>query len=261
VDRLKRKNLAILCASTRLLGLVLAALIVLVAAPRAHAEAAGSGASPDPLRLKVPGHADAFYYRAHGKGTKPVLMYLHGRGGNPFEDCRKWARVATEFGWVVCPQGPEDRGGGARAWDNNPAAGKEITDLVLSELRRKYKGRVSRTNNILIGFSEGAFVAMQLGLHDPGTWGRWLILAANDQYWFGDTESELTKNHRLYRRVFLLTGESDGVAANTKRVADILKKAKVPVKLRIAKGMGHEIPGERMVSTYRRPLLWLAAAK
>ena len=163
---------------------------------------------PDPLRLPIPGHADAFYYRAHGKGPKPVLMYLHGRGNNPQEDCRKWARVATEFGWVVCPGGDEDRGNGARSWGNNPVAGKEITDRALEALGKKYKGRVQKKNNILIGFSEGAFVAMQIGLHDPATWGRWLILAANDQYWFGDTMSEIKQHKQLYRRVFLLTGES-----------------------------------------------------
>ena len=133
--RTKQKSLVL----TLLCGVI--GLLALLVSSRAEAASAGTGPSPDPLHLKIPGHADAFYYRAHGKGQKPVLMYLHGRGGNPFEDCRKWARVATEFGWVVCPQGPEDRGGGARAWDNNPVAGKEITDAVLTELRRKYKGQ------------------------------------------------------------------------------------------------------------------------
>jgi len=26
-------------------------------------------------------------------------------------------------------------------------------------------------------------------------------------------------------------------------------------------GMGHEVPADRMISTYRRPLAWLVAAK
>ncbi len=215
----------------------------------------------EPSRLEVPGHPDAYYYRPRGRGLRPVLMYLHGRGGNPGEDCRKWARVGTQFGWVVCPQGPEDRGGGARSWLNSAESGKEIMDATLHALREEFGHRVQTRSNILIGFSEGAFVAMQVGLHDPKTWSRWLILAANDQYWFGDTEAILKEDRRKYRRVYLLTGENDEVAENTEKVGEMLKKAKIPTRVKIVPGLGHEIPADRMVTTYRRPLLWLSAAR
>jgi predicted esterase len=218
---------------------------------------AGSAGLGEPMRLEVPGHDDAFYYRPRAKGMKPVLMYLHGRGGNPMEDCRKWAKVGTQFGWVVCPQGPEDRGGGARSWLNAVEPGKEIIDATLQALRDKYNRRVQLRGNILVGFSEGAFIGMQVGLRDPRTWSRWLILAANDQYWFGDTATLLKENRRKYKRIYLLTGESDEVAESTLRVGDMVKEAKIPVKVKIAPGMGHEVPGDRMISTYRRPLLWL----
>jgi hypothetical protein len=33
------------------------------------------------------------------------------------------------------------------------------------------------------------------------------------------------------------------------------------VKVRLVSGMGHEVPGDRMVSTYRRALAWLVAVK
>ncbi len=211
----------------------------------------------DPQRLEVPGYPDAFYYRPRGKGLKPVLVYLHGRGGNPAEDCRKWARVGTQFGWVVCPSGPEDRGDGSRAWANNASMGGQIVKAALDSLREKFHHRVKSRGNVLIGFSEGAFVAMQVGLRDPFTWSHWLILAANDQYWYGDAKAVLHENRKRIRRVYLLTGESDEVAPNTQRVADMLKDEKVPVKVKIAPGMGHEVPGERMRSTYRRPLVWL----
>jgi predicted esterase len=231
---------------------------VLGVARPANAKSSGT-ATMDPLRLEVPGQPDAYYYRPRGKGLKPVIIYLHGRGGNPEEDCRKWARVATQFGWVLCPQGPEDRGGGARSWANNPTAGKEIIDSSLAALRERYKHRVQTRGNILVGFSEGAFIAMQVGLRDPKTWSRWLILAANDQYWWGDAPSLLHDNHKAIRRVYLLTGENDEVAQNTERVAEMVKAEKIPLRVKIAPGMGHEVPGDRMISTYRRPLAWLTA--
>ena len=63
------------------------------------------------------------------------------------------------------------------------------------------------------------------------------------------------------QRVYRLTGETDAVAPNTTRVGALLKKHKVPVKVRIAPGMGHELAREQMITTYRRPLSWLALGK
>jgi predicted esterase len=211
--------------------------------------------------LEVPGQPSAFYYRPRSRDQKHIIMFLHGRGGNAAEDCRKWARAASLFGWVVCPQGPDDRGGGSRTWANNPVAAKTIIDATVLALKEKFKSKVRTRGNILIGFSEGAFIAMQVGLKDPKVWDRWLILGASDQYWMnGDTKAALEESSKKIRRVYLLTGENDGVAENTKRVGDMLKDAKIPVKVRIMTGMGHEVPSDRMITTYRRPLRWLVAS-
>jgi len=228
--------------------------------PRSAFAKSGSSIG-DPLRLEVPNAPDAFYFKPRAKGPRPILMYLHGRGGNPAEDCRKWARVATQFGWVVCPSGPGDNGGGSRSWANGAGDAQRIIDATVHAMREKYKGRVQRRGNILIGFSEGAFVAMQVGLKDQSTWNKWLILGASDQYWGGEVGEALDDSKRKVRRVYLLTGENDGVAQNTVRVGDTLKKSKVPVKVKLVPGMGHEVPSDRMISTYRRPLAWLVAAK
>lgn len=235
-----------------LLALIATAIFALF--PR---EAFAKGASiGDPLRIEVKGAPDAFYYKPQGRGQKPVIMYLHGRGGNPAEDCRKWARVATQFGWVVCPSGSGTNDNGGRTWTNGTVDAQRIIDATLNALREKYKSKVQRRGNVLVGFSEGAWVAMNVGLKDQRTWSRWLILGASDAYW-GDVSEALDKEKRKVQRVYLLTGENDGVAQNTVRVGDTLKKVKVPVKVKLVPGMGHEVPSDRMVSTYRRPLAWL----
>jgi predicted esterase len=237
---------------------LLAAFFALAMMPRA-AHAKTGAAIGDPLRIEVEGAPDAYYYKPRGKGPRPILMYLHGRGGNPAEDCRKWAKVGRQFGWVVCPSGPGDSGNGGRTWGSFDA--EKVIDGTVAALRAKYKGRVQRHGNVLIGFSEGAFVAMQVGLKDQSTWTKWLILGASDQYWQQDVTEALDVEKRKVRRVYLLTGENDGVAQNTVKVGDTLKKNKVPVKVKLVPGMGHEVPSDRMVSTYRRPLAWLVAAK
>lgn len=246
-------------AFSALISLLVAAFCLTVSLVASARPARAPAPPKDPERIELAdGMPDAFFYRPKVRGPRPVIMYLHGRGGNPFEDCRKWAAVATQFGWLVCPQGPEDRGGGSRAWQNDVTHGQAIIDGSIAALRAKYKGRVRSKDSVLIGFSEGAFLAMQIGLHKPERWNRWLILAANDQYWFGDTEALLKEKRKKIRRVYLLTGENDEVAENTKRVGEQLKAAKVRVRVQIAEGLGHEIPGAKM-KTYKRPLRWLTA--
>ena len=245
--------------AVRALG-ALAAVLVVLLFPRLASAKTGSAVG-EPLRLEIEGAPDAFYFKPRAKGPRPILMYLHGRGGNPAEDCRKWAKVGTQFGWVVCPAGPIANENGGRSWSSGAGEAQKTIDGAIGALRAKYKGRVTRRGNVLIGFSEGAFIAMQVGLKDQKTWTKWLILGASDQYWGGDVTEALDKDKRKVRRVYLLTGENDGVAQNTVRVGDTLKKNDVPVKVRLVSGMGHEIPSDRMVSTYRRPLAWLVAAK
>lgn len=238
--------------------LALLVSVALVVLPRLAA-AKGKDAKEDKglQRLEVPGAPPAYFYRPAVKGTKPVLMYLHGKGGHPAEDCKKWARVGTQFGWVVCPSGPEEAANGGRTWAGGDA--RRIIDATMLALRAKFQGKVRKRGNILIGFSEGAFVAMQVGLKDQSTWSKWLFLGASDQYWQYDISEALDPQKRKVRRVYLLTGQNDQVAQNTVKVGALLKKSKVRHIVKIVPGLGHEVPSDKMITTYRRPLLWLSA--
>jgi predicted esterase/LysM repeat protein len=214
----------------------------------------------DGLRvLEVPGHGDAYYYEPVGagrKGMKPVVMYLHGRGGNPMRDCRRWAPVARRFGWLVCPSGPNPHGDG-RDWNNNWASGQQIALATLKALRKHYKRRVQLAGNTLIGFSEGAYVALNVGVREARTFNRWLILAGNTSYWGGAGLEELKKSARELKRVYLITGEQDSVIEGTHQLEDWLQKAKVSVRVSTPKDMGHEVALDRKPGMYRAALHWL----
>ena len=58
-----------------------------------------------------------------------------------------------------------------------------------------------------------------------------------------------------------MTGENDQVAENTKRAGEMLKDAHIRVRVKIEPGLGHEVPADRMITNYRRPLRWLIAAR
>jgi predicted esterase len=187
---------------------------------------------------------------------KPVIMYLHGRGGHPAQDCRKWATVARHFGWLVCPSGPSPHGDG-RDWDNNWYTGQQVAVATVNALRKKFGRRVQLMGNTLIGFSEGAYVALNVGVREPRTFNRWLILAGNTSYWGGAGLEELQKNAHSLRRVYLITGEQDSVIEGTNQLRDWLEKAKVPTRISEPKGMGHEVALDRKPNMYRAALAWL----
>lgn len=243
------------------LSLALLALLVMAMPAEVAARGVGSAVGP-PERLEFEGAAPAFYYPPRrGKGLKPVMVYLHGRGGNPEIDCTKWGHVAREFGWILCPSGPEDRGSGARGWANNWMSSKAVVDRAVGALREKFGRRVQLRGNTLIGFSEGAFIAMNVGVREPEVFNRWLILAANDSYWGGEGQGELERRYARIKRVYLLTGERDEVVGSTRRVFDLLDQAGVHVIMRTPEDLAHEIPEDRMRTLYRRPLRWLNSVK
>jgi len=243
--------------------LSLLAVLFVGAIQPGEAQARGSAtAIGPPEQLEIEGGAPAFYYPPRSRtGLRPVMVYLHGRGGNPEADCAKWGRVAREFGWILCPSGPEDRGGGSRGWANNWMASKAVVDKAVAALREKFGRRVQLRGNTLIGFSEGAFIAMNVGVREPETFNRWLILAANDGYWGGEGQTELVKRYARIKRVYLLTGEKDQVVDSTRRVFDLLDQAGVHVIMRTPEDLSHEIPEDRMRTLYRRPLRWLNSIK
>jgi predicted esterase len=219
-------------------------------------------AAVTPGVLAGPGQAPSYYIPPRAKGgKKPVLVWLHGRSGNPESDCRKWARVTEEIGWLLCPSGPENRGGGGRGWNNSWPGAKDAVDAAVGAFHEKFGAKIQKKDHILIGFSEGALAAMNIGVREPERFSRWLILAANDVYWGVAGQEELKKNRKRLKRVYLLTGEKDMVVENTRRVHEHLLREQVKVRIWTPEDIGHEVPPDRMRTFYRKPLRWLLGMK
>ncbi len=200
------------------------------------------------------------YFEPIGRGRlglRPVLMYLHGRGGDPKSACERWGRIARRLGWVVCPTGPFARGGG-HEWKNNWPAGRTIVMGALGALRKKYGRRVQLYGNTLIGFSEGAFVAMNVGVREQRAFNRWLILAADARYWGAKGKEAFFRRARRVRRVYLITGKEDRVYDGTLELRAVLRKGGVPVRISTPGGLGHELALESKPAMYRAALDWLA---
>lgn len=196
----------------------------------------------DPEVLELEGMPDAWFYRARTRGRARVFVYLHSRGANPREACRRFSNVVTRFGWLVCPQGPGDRGQGRRVWNNNATLARRYTVAALDALGRRFNRRVRWTDNVIMGFSEGAFVAMQTGLAEPSRFSRWVIFAAHDGYI--DMNRELyPAARRALRKVYLLTGAHDEIVERTRRANALMRRERLGrVEMRILPGAAHELP-------------------
>lgn len=218
-------------------------------------------ASNEMQRLPIAGSGPAFYYEPTGPGRlhmRPVIVYLHGRGADPASYCRRWARVARNLGWLVCPSGPEDRGEGKRGWNNNWPEGHGVVMRAIQALRTKYGRRVQLYGNTLIGFSEGAYVAMNVGLREPKTFNRWLILGADTDYWGASGLATLPEARGRVRRVYLITGQHDDVVDDASAVRKWLVQAGVPVRVSTPRDMGHEVALEAKPAMYQAALRWLS---
>lgn len=227
------------------------------AKPNASDEGPISG---DGMRaLEVPGHGTAYYYEPVGQGRKslkPVLMYLHGRGGRPREDCKRWAAVARRLGWLICPSGPGARGDGL-GWNNSWPTAQTTALATLKALRERYGRRVQLYGNTLIGFSEGAYAALNVGVREPGVFNRWLILAGDAKYLGGPGIEALGQARGRLRRVYLITGEQDSVIDGTHQVERWLKNAGIATRVSTPAGMGHEVQLETKTGMYSAALVWL----
>jgi len=238
------------------------------ASPKAHSDSDSKAEAIDKSDTLLPGGmhvvnlagaAPAYYFEPTGPGRhsmRPILVYLHARGGHPERDCQRWAPVARRLGWLVCPTGPAPYGDG-RAWDNNWPSAHTATMSAIQVLRKKYGRRVQLYGNTLIGFSEGAYAAMNVGVREPHVFNRWLILAATDHYWGGPGLEALQTAKERVRRVFLITGEHDGVIDGTHQVEDWLARAGVDTRVVTPGDMGHELALDRKPELYHQALAWL----
>ncbi|MGC4063066.1 MAG: hypothetical protein QM784_00120 [Polyangiaceae bacterium] len=210
-------------------------------------------------QLSVSGAGPVYYYEPTGSGRnsmRPIVVYLHGRGGDAEADCRRWARVARRFGWLLCPSGPSPHNSG-RTWNNNWVSGQHAVMGAVQALRNLYGRRVQLYGNTLVGFSEGAYVAMNVGVRQPRTFNRWFILGADVSYWGGAGLEALKDAKSKVRRVVLLTGGRDQVVDDTRTVAGWLDDEGVPLRIQTPGDLAHEVAIERKPELYVSALNWL----
>jgi predicted esterase len=156
-------------------ALVVATLLL----PRVAAATAFEGAVTSEWLPPVNDAPGVLVYPPRGDRTKarPLTVMLHGMCAAPEHECPYFAGVVTRRSWLVCPRATLSCPGGGATW----AASRrpETVEAAIARVVAEHPGEVDAENDrTLIGFSLGAFVAMDLANRAPSRWARVFLLAA-----------------------------------------------------------------------------------
>lgn len=192
--------------------------------------------------LRAHGAWGVAYPPADVAEARPALVYLHGMWASPEDSCPMFEAAAQPYGFLVCPRGNAPLGDG-RMWAGTYGS-------VLPQLRGALKaaealapGKLSGHDGTLLGYSNGAYFAAEIALHEPGAWTSLVLLSMH-------LELDAAKLGAAgIHRVVLGAGDKDMAAASMKALAAKLDADGLPTRYVSLGPGGHELPrdmSERM---------------
>lgn len=178
----------------------------------------------------------------------PMVVYIHGRGDRPRIPRRSIYDLHTPVR-LILPRAP-DRYGTGWAWMPVSAHDGESAPLVraldertkmLTSALAEWRGRYpTRGKPIVVGFSQGAMLAMTLAVREPGAIARAIPMAG----WIPPSlVPGRADPYASYAPVTALHGGGDPVldATRTRRLVEELAELGYPVAYEEFPGVGHEV--------------------
>lgn len=177
---------------------------------------------------------------AAAKKAAPLLVVLHGHGGNMREATQQWQSAAQKMGAILlAPQGTNQIGEGKYEWGRNLDDVEENLLDAINKVMDEHK--VDHSRVVLAGFSQGGLIAWTLGLRNPDTF-RGLIPVCGrcDAPSESDTDEEALAKLRIY---IMIGADDDEALLKSNRDAEKrFKKLGAKVKLKVFDGVGHAYP-------------------
>jgi predicted esterase len=160
----------------------------------------------------------------------PLLLILHGATGNALVELERW-RPATDLGWiVVAAQSSQPATQDGFCWD--PPRERVAQDLRVIAAQLPRHGRV-----VVAGFSQGAWVALNIGLKaDIVVAGSVVMIAP-----FAGPDPNLPAPWRRLN-VSILVGENDTYRTPVELLGQQLTQSDHHVSLEVIPNLGHEYP-------------------
>jgi predicted esterase len=113
-------------------------------------------------------------------GEKPItLLYLHGAHGRAENGCPWFRAGAADLGWLVCPEGAVREESGSASWGGDVF---EQSAVVSRALRAAEEHGASSEPGVVVGFSQGSYVALDLVKTHLGHFRGLVLLAAPEAH-------------------------------------------------------------------------------
>lgn len=180
----------------------------------------------------------------------PLLIALHGNGGNANETLQEWSKVTTQ-GWMLAvPQSSQIIGQDAYAWDNRDLATSEIREHLM-KVSSDYTINLERL--VLGGFSMGGGQAIWMALHQLVKTRGFVVLGPYL------TEDELKALAGLLEtrkpanvRGYILVGDEDHECLDiSHKVVEIMSVHGISCELEVRPGLDHSYPDDFVEAVYK----------
>jgi predicted esterase len=132
------------------------------------------------LLVETPNEPGVVVYPASGEEARSVTVLLHGMCGEPTNVCRLFAEQVSRQEHLICPRASQRCDAGGRSW---PARGfEQQIERAVQRAERALGERVDEARGrTLIGYSLGAFRALEVAQHGAGRYPRVMLIGARLQ--------------------------------------------------------------------------------
>ena len=144
----------------------------------AHGSLVARTARADPIELpETDGEPGVVIHPAQAPGAHRVTVVLHGMCGSAVNICRIFAEQVTADEHLICPRATGRCDGGGSSW---PQAGfEQQIEKAVQRAEALLADRVDESHGrTLIGYSLGAFRALEVAQHGDGKYPRVMLIGA-----------------------------------------------------------------------------------
>jgi predicted esterase len=180
--------------------------------------------------------------------ARPVTIMLHGMCSEPERACRHFASTINEDGWLLCPRASQRCDGGGSTW---PQRGFDARiEAGVERVKRRFAGELDDSGGrTLIGFSLGAFRALDLAHAGRGRYPRVILIGA-----------KIYPNAALLRaagveRLLLASGDWDMMRGHMTERTRALQRLGFSAAFQSYGPIGHAFPAE-FSPLLQRSLSW-----
>ncbi len=235
---------------------VVACVLVSLSALSARADDASNpgdtaAATREPVTLTLDDRGATAWVAPPSRATStkaPMLLLLHGMCDTPENECPAFAGSATSDRLVVCPRAELACPGGGVTWSAKPDARARVIEETLAKTRDTWE--LDPARRTLVGFSLGAFVALDVAQRQKGGWKNLVLIGARVQ-----PDAKKLREAGV-ERVLLASGRHDMTRDHMIRVAKRLEADGVKATYRSLGPVGHRFAPD-MNAWLEGALTWL----